>query len=186
MKSDGTLAPRGLAPRLEWQVGVWVGYAAQALALVGGLVLIALSVLTILSVTGRALIWAGLGPIPGDFELVEAGCAMAVFYFLPWCQLKRGHVTVDVFITWLHPARQALLTLIGNVLLTGVGILIARQLQAGLAERLTNGETTFILQMPVWYGYMASLVGAWLFPVVCAYTVWRSVNEVFAGGEGSG
>ena len=49
------------------------------------LVLIALILLTVVSVVGRALFSA---PIPGDFELVEIGMAVAVFAFLPYCQLR--------------------------------------------------------------------------------------------------
>src|SRR5690606_33171079 len=64
---------------------------AKGTALVGGAVLIGLVVLVVASVTGRALLWAGLRPVPGDYELVEAGTAFAVFAFLPWAHLERGH-----------------------------------------------------------------------------------------------
>ena len=46
-------------------------------ALLGGLVLLALIVLSVVSITGRALVPFGLAPIPGDFELVERGTAFA-------------------------------------------------------------------------------------------------------------
>jgi hypothetical protein len=39
-------------------------------AIVGGLVLVALTLMVVASVAGRALIGLGLGPVPGDFELV--------------------------------------------------------------------------------------------------------------------
>ena len=48
---------------------------ARIMALAGGLVLTALIIVTVISVTGRAFVFAGLGPIPGDFELMEAGTA---------------------------------------------------------------------------------------------------------------
>ena len=64
--------------------------------------------MTVVSIVGRAsLTWAWvLGPVPGDFELVEVGTGFAVFAFLPWCQLKRGHATVDLFTSEVFaPAR---------------------------------------------------------------------------------
>ncbi|NNL36424.1 MAG: TRAP transporter small permease, partial [Silicimonas sp.] len=61
------------------------------LAIVAGLVLTAMAIVTVISINGRSLIWAGLAPVPGDFELVEIGCAVAVFGFLPYCHLYRGH-----------------------------------------------------------------------------------------------
>ena len=51
----------------------WVETLARLTALAGGLVLTALVVVTVVSVTGRSLVFAGLAPVPGDFELVEAG-----------------------------------------------------------------------------------------------------------------
>lgn len=173
----------GFAPQMEARIGKMIETVARALAMFGGVILSMLAVLTVISVTGRKLVFLGLAPIPGDFELVEAGCAVAVFSFLPWCQLRRGHVTVDILVN-AFPARfKITLGLIGNILLTLAAGLIAWRLALGLAEKMRYGETTFILAMPVWYGYALSMIGAVFFIIVCAYTVWRSVNELAAGAE---
>lgn len=185
-----TNAPAGIAPALEARVGFWIGRLAAAFALTGGLLLIVLVILSVVSITGRAL--AGrvdflpfrLGPIPGDFELVSAGCAVAVCAFLPWCQFRRGHVTVDVFITRLPPRGRAVLTLAGNVLMAGAVAFIAWRLQLGLSDKMRYGETTMILQMPVWYGYAGAVAGLWAFAMTALYTVWRSINEIVQGRDG--
>ncbi len=181
----------GLAPDLERSVGRVIGWIAWAMAILGGLILIGLVVMSVVSITGRGLgsysrsfpFLRGFGPVPGDFELVEAGVAIAVFAFLPWCQLRRGHVTVDVFLFWASPRSRAALSLIGNVLMTGAAIFIAWRLQLGLYDKIAFRETTMILGMPVWYGFAAALVGAWGFALVSAYTVWRSINEVARGED---
>ena len=49
-----------------------------------------------------------LGPINGDFELVQMATAIAVFSFLPYCQARRGNIVVDTFTSWLPRARQRL------------------------------------------------------------------------------
>ena len=54
----------------------------------GAFMLAVLATVTVVSIGGRALSFAGLGPVPGDFELVEAGAALAVFCFLPWAHLR--------------------------------------------------------------------------------------------------
>jgi TRAP-type C4-dicarboxylate transport system permease small subunit len=181
----------GLAPDLEARIGRIIRAIASVMALLGGLLLLVLVVMTVISITGRAFVGVfdfppldRLGPVPGDFEMVSAGCAVAVCAFLPWCQLNRGHVTVDVFITPLSDRVKAVLTLIGNILMTGATILIAWRLQLGLADKLSYNETTMILEMPVWYGYAGAVVGLWAFALTSAYTVWRSINEVAAGHEG--
>jgi len=174
---------RGIAPALEMRVGQWVETLARALALLGGFVLASLIVLTVVSITGRAFIFAGLGPVPGDFELVEVSSAFAVFAFLPWCQFKRGHVTVDLFVSKLSPRKLAFLSLIGNVLLSVVSSLILWRLVLGTLDKQNYNETTFILQFPLWWGYAACIVGGAVFVIVSIYTVWRSFNEMMGAGE---
>ncbi|MBA5764788.1 TRAP transporter small permease, partial [Vibrio sp. 404] len=66
-----------IAPTWEARTGRALEALARAMAYGGGLVLVAIAVITVASIIGRALIRLGLGPITGDFELVEAGCAVA-------------------------------------------------------------------------------------------------------------
>lgn len=190
-----------IAPAAEARVGRVLEKLARYLAYAGGLVLIAIAVITVLSITGRALIFAGLGPIKGDFELVEMGCAIAVFFFLPWCQLKRGHVTVDIFVDRLPRRGHAGFGLIGDLCVLVAASLIAWRLYLGFGEKFPYGsdalretlsmgykpffpETTYELELPVWMPYGLALVGAAVFVLVSAYTVWRSLNWTLAGQEG--
>lgn len=126
---------------------------SRVLALAGGAVLLAVIVLVVVSIIGRALIPLGLGPVPGDFELVKLGMAVAVFGFLPWCQLNRGHVSVDLFAPLLGPRRDALAFVLHNMAMTAAGAFITWRLWAGMADKMTYRETTFILRLPVWWGY---------------------------------
>ena len=64
---------------------------ARIFVIIGGICLTAAGLLTVVSVMGRYFINS---PIPGDFELVEMACAVAVFSFLPYCQLRKGNVLV--------------------------------------------------------------------------------------------
>jgi TRAP-type C4-dicarboxylate transport system permease small subunit len=183
MSHNSQAGRAGLLPDLERRVGYLVGWIAQLLAIAGGIVLIAIVVLVVLSVSGRALLQFGLGPIPGDFELVEAGSAFAAFSFLAWCQYRRGHVTVDLFVQRFGPRGLAVLSFAGNILMTLAALFIAWRLGLGLQDKKLFRETTFILQIPLWWSYAASLVGAWAFALVSLYTVWRSLNEALGAGE---
>ena len=73
----------GIAVSAEKRVERLVNRLAKLLAFFGGAVLTALAFMTVLSTVGRAFVGMqiGLGPIPGDFELVEAGTAVAIFCF---------------------------------------------------------------------------------------------------------
>jgi TRAP-type C4-dicarboxylate transport system permease small subunit len=176
----------GLAPALERRAGRFFERLARALASLGGIVLVGLIALSVVSITGRRLVGLdiGLGPVPGDFEIIEAGCAFAVFAFLPWCQIRRGHVTVDVLARLLGERAQAGLELAGNIVMAAAACLIAWRLVLGMLDKQRYGETTFILQFPAWWGYAAAMIGAILFALVALYTVWRSYNAFCGAGAG--
>lgn len=171
----------GIAPAAEAAVGRVVEGLARLLAIAGGLTLVALALMVVVSITGRAFAKLGLGPVPGDFELIEAGCGVAVFAFLPWCQFRRGHVTVDVMAPYLPAGLWAALAVIGNVVMSAVAVIVTWQLWLGFFDKLAYGETSMILRMPVWWGYAAGSFAAIVFAITCLYTVWRSLNEAIAG-----
>lgn len=149
--------------------------ACRAMTWFGGLVLALLALLSVASIAGRALSAFGLGPVPGDFELVEAGTALAVFCFLPWCHLRRGHATVDLFWKSYPPAMQRALELLTDALMLVVWLLLVWRMGVAMLDYRDNGETSFILQMPVWWGYAASMVPAL---VGCLAYAWRLAERL--------
>lgn len=176
---------------------------AQGLAYLGGLILVFLSGMTVVSIVGRALDGVGpLGPVQGDYEMVANGCAIAVFFFLPLCQLRRGHVTVDIVIDRFPPRVRAAFGLFGDVAITAASIVILRQLWLGFGEKFPYGseafrqalamgykpffpETTYELQVPVWILYGTAMVGAAVMVLVSLYTVARALRWVIEGREGT-
>ena len=173
----------GVFPGLEKRVGRVVRALALAIAILGGLLLTGLAVMTVASIVGRVLIPLGLRPISGDFEMVELGCAVAICSFLPWCQLNRGHVTVDVFVglgpRWLHRFTQ----LTGDLVVTLIAAVLLRRFWLGMGEMISNGQETYLLGLPIWYGYVGGAVGMILFLIVSVFTVWRDVNDLATGQE---
>jgi TRAP-type C4-dicarboxylate transport system permease small subunit len=125
-------------------------------------------------VAGRAVFSA---PIPGDFELVEVGMAVAIFSFLPYCQIVRGNVIVDLFTAKASPRTQALLDAAGNLIYTGIAALLTWRGALGGLEVRGYGETTMVLRVPVWLGYVPAVLCLAFLTLVCAYTVWRSLRE---------
>jgi TRAP-type C4-dicarboxylate transport system permease small subunit len=88
-----------------WRAGADLSPLQRALlrlstlsAALGGAIIFAASLTVTLSVVMRA---TGIGGIRGDFELVELVSAACASLFLPLCQLRRGHVLVDLFTNWL-------------------------------------------------------------------------------------
>lgn len=163
---------------------------ARAFAVLGGLVLTFLIVLTCLSVVGRilnsifhsdilqnlaptfadAMLATGVGPINGDFELVEVGLAFAIFAFIPLCQLDGEHASVDIFISHFPSLNRRMQILI-DIAFALVLILITVKLYEGMESKRSSGQTTLLLQFPVWWGYAASLLGAVASALVGVYLV---------------
>lgn len=129
-------------------------------AIVGGIVLVALTLMVVASVAGRAMIGLGLGPVPGDFELVEVGVGIAIFFFLPWCYLRGGHATVDLLYMHMPAWFRKGVDLFSDVAMLLVWLVLTWKLWEGMAEKKAYMETTFILQMPIWWAFAFCLVGA--------------------------
>ena len=158
-----------------------IEWLARALAILGGLVLVVITLLTVVSISGRAFVRYGLGPIPGDFELVEAMTAFAVFSFLPWCQLRGGHATVDVFTSFFPNGVNRVIDLISELLMSLVMTLIAWRLWYGMHDKIRYNETTFILQFPVWWGYAAAMAALVVGVIVSYYITFIRFQEVISG-----
>jgi TRAP-type C4-dicarboxylate transport system permease small subunit len=145
------------------------------MAWLGGIVLSLLALLSVVSITGRALSGFGLAPVPGDFELVEAGTALAVFCFMPWTHLRQGHAMVDLFWKAYPPALQRVLALVADGLMLGVWLMLVWRMAVVTGDYRANAEVSFILQMPVWWGYAASLVPA---AIGCLVYLWRVLEDL--------
>lgn len=118
------------------------------------------------------LLTLGVGPLLGDFELVEVGIAFAVFAFLPLCQLHNGHAKVDVFTGLLPERAKQFLIMFWEVVLTAIIVLISWRLSIGMMDKLGNGQTSFLLQFPIWWGYafsFAASLGAVIVALYCAF-----------------
>ncbi len=140
---------------------VWIFRLTRWSAMLGGLVLVALMLMVVASVSGRALVGLGLGlgPVPGDFELVEVGTAVAVFLFLPWCYLRGGHAAVDLFYERFPSGLRWLVTTLADLIMLALWLVLTERLVEGMLEKREYMETTFILLMPMWWGYALCLVG---------------------------
>ena len=143
------------------------------LAAAGGVVLVLLSLMTVVSVIGRYLFAA---PVHGDFEITEMGCAVAIALFLPYCQLVAGNVVVDFFTGAAPPRLKRLLDALGCLLIAAVAGVFAWRLALGGIDLHSFNDQTMVLGIPTWWGYavlvpccaLLSLVG-----LETALRAWR-------------
>lgn len=148
---------------------------AVAGAVLGGLLLSLLAGLTVVSIIGRNAFGAA---VPGDFELVEMGCAVAAFAFLPYCQMVRGNAVVDIFTAGTGPRTRAALDGAGSLLYAAIAGLLTWRLALGGLELARYGETTMVLRVPLWWGFAPAVASLGFLTLVCAYTAWRGFARV--------
>ena len=88
--------------------------AANGLAILGGIVLAAIALVTTGSVLSR---WVLGSPLTGDTEIVGYGTAVVLACFLPLCQWRGANVIVDFFTARAPAALRSALDRAGALLL---------------------------------------------------------------------
>lgn len=151
---------------------------SRLLAVFGGLVLFAMAWLTAVSVTGRAALSA---PIPGDFELVSIGTGIAIFAFLPYCQITRSNVIVDFFMVHAPTRAKTFCDAVGALLFLAIGAILTWRLILGGLDMYRYSERTMTVNFPRWTTFPIAVLLMMFLVVVVAYTVWRSIAETRAG-----
>ncbi len=131
---------RGPYGRLLFALAKWFAFG-------GGLVFVALVLMSVVSIVGRKLFNA---PVPGDVELLQLSSAFASAAFFAYCHLVHGDVKVDFFTANMTSSRRLVLDSIGSLLVGLLGALLAWRTAAGAISLKEAGETSAILELPVW------------------------------------
>ena len=143
-------------------------------ALLGGLLLLAVVLLNAWSVTASALF---ARPFAGDFELTEIGVCVAVFAFLPYCQLTRSNVSADIFTSGLPPRAQAVAQGVAAVVAAAFASLLLWRMWAGMLDQKAYDYTTTILQVPHWMAFVPVLVSLGLLVLAAVADARRAFDD---------
>jgi TRAP-type C4-dicarboxylate transport system permease small subunit len=135
----------------------------DASATIGGVVLVAIACVTVVSVIGRAFF---SHPILGDVELVQLGCAVVVASFLPYTQFRQANIIVDFFTTNASEATQSKLDAFGTLLYTLVMGLVSWRVAVGGIDIKAAQETSMLMALPLWIPYMLMVPGLALCTVI--------------------
>ena len=125
---------------------------AKLCAILAGLLLIFITLMTCISIIGRDLIGK---TIVGDFELSGAAAGAAIALFMPWCQVKRGNIMVDFFTAKASESAQNIMDRLGAVLLGCVMALMTWRTSVGGLNSFRTHSETQILGLPEWIVYAA-------------------------------
>ncbi len=147
------------------------------MAALGGLVALGVGVMITTSVLRR---WLLDQPVPGDFEMAQMLTAVAVFAFLPLCQLRRSNIIVDFFTASAPPRVRAGLDLVACLLFALFAALVFEGTLRGAGDAFRSKTTTMVLGVPTGYAMSAGAVCALWLVIVSLYTAWLEARKLTA------
>lgn len=125
---------------------------ARLCAVLAGVLLTVITLMTCASLIGRNTTgWT----IVGDFELAGSAAGAAIALFMPWCQLRRGHIMVDFFTARASVATQRRLDRFGALLLAAVMALMTWRTTLGGLNAWSSQAGSMMLGFPDWIVYGA-------------------------------
>ena len=159
-----------------------------AIAVLGGVLSLGVALLVVLSVLGRwlkgvpwadraaSLLGLELGPINGDFEMVQMATAIAIFAFLPYTQARRGNIFVDTFTSGLPARVNARIDAFWDLVYAGMMGILTACLIVGTLEHYRSGQTTMLLQIIAWPAIAISTLLLLLLACVALATAVRLIR----------
>lgn len=147
-------------------VGRVLHVCCDVFAGIGGAILVAMALVTVTSVIGRA---GFAHPILGDVELVQLGTAVCVALFLPYTQFRGGNIIVDVFTNGVKRRTRAWMDGLGALLYALAMALVCWRVFAGGLGARESEETSMLMSFPIWITYMLMVPGLALSAVIGLY-----------------
>lgn len=152
--------------------------ASRVSALMGGTLFMLMIGMSLVSIVGRKLFAL---PVPGDFEVLQMGAAVASATFFSYCQMVDGHVRVDFFTNWLPLRLRSLLDGIAALLMGAVALLIAWRTGVAAVASYESGEASLMLGWPGWVSIALIVPAFVLFSTTSLYIAGRRFR-IMAGG----
>ncbi len=128
----------------------FLSFLAQVCAVLAGLILTAVTLVTCASLIGRNTTgWTLLG----DYELTAVAAGAGVALFLPYCQIRRENIIVDFFTARAPAALNAVFDRFGALLLSVMLFALAWRTSIGAMSAYQSQTTTMMLGFPEWIAY---------------------------------
>ncbi len=134
-------------PPARGAIGQGLYVLSKGFAIGGGLIFVALVLISLVSIVGRKLMSM---PVPGDIEIMQMGTAIASSAMLAYCEMMRHHLRVDFFTAKLSSQNKDRLDALSHLLLAVVAIVIAWRTGAAAVSLKEAGEMSMMLSWPVW------------------------------------
>jgi len=157
---------------------------AAAWALAGGALIFAIMIVTSVNVGAFGLdkIARGFGAtvsgLPGYEDFVRLAISCAALMFLPYCQLRRGHVTVDLFVRVLPSSVRRGLDRLWLATIAVLALFLAYWMIYGMLETLHDNVLSPVLGWHQWPFYVPGIVSLLLWAGIAGMQVYEGTDGV--------
>jgi TRAP-type C4-dicarboxylate transport system permease small subunit len=158
----------------------WLEFHTGTIAIIGGFLALAVSVLVTISVLGR---WLFSAPINGDYEFVEIATAIGAFCYLPYTQARRGHIMVDTFTMQFSERTRNRIDAFWDLVYAAVIGFCSYALMFGTLDTLQNHQTTMQLQLVLWPSIALAALLCGIAALSGVATALDMINRPGRGGQ---
>lgn len=152
---------------------------ADVFALAGGILLLLIVLVTTTNATafildqGARLFDANVPALPGYEDFVSLAISCAALMLFPLCQVKRGHVAVDLF-TARFPARlNYLIDGLWLAFMAAVIFFLAWWMVIGLLQQMEDDAVKGVLGWAIWPFYIPGIASLLLWGAIAAFQIFE-------------
>ena len=98
--------------------------------------------------------------------ILRLAVGAAIPMFLPWCQMERGHLAVDLFLTRAPAGIKHGIDRFSLLLMAGTALFLAFWMIVGLFETRHDGALSPVLGWPIWPFYSTGIISLILWAAV--------------------
>jgi TRAP-type C4-dicarboxylate transport system permease small subunit len=157
---------------------------SAAWAVAGGLVILAIMLVTSVNVGAFALdrlarlFGANVGALPGYEDFVRLAVSCAALMFFPYCQLRRGHVAVDLFVSLFPRVVKRALDRLWLAAIVALALFLAYWMCLGMLETRADRALSPVLGWPEWPFYLPGVISLLLWALVAAWQIFETGEHV--------
>lgn len=158
----------------------WLSRIVTGWAIAGGVFILAIVLVTTANVLLFALDRAArpfggvVSGLPGYEDFVSLAVSCAALMFFPVCQLRRGHVAVDVFTERLAPRWRSALDRLWSASACFLALFLAFWMTVGTDQVRGDNALSPVIGWPIWPFYVPGVVSLVLWAIVAACQSFES------------
>jgi len=130
---------------------------------IGAILIVAAMLLTVADVIGRRFL---SHPVPGSYEISAMMLVAVVFSTITYCQLLKGHVSIDILVSRLDQKKQDIINIFVYIIFLIIIGILTWQLYIYAVEAFHKNEVSGTILLPVYPFVFIAAIGCTLLALV--------------------